>query len=54
MPKGSQVHKVFEALIRKGMTKGKAARIAQSKTGAALQTARMPSGRTGRPPQGKK
>ena len=46
MPKGSKVDKVYEALKRKGMSSGKAARIAQSKTGQALQT--------GRPPKGKK
>ena len=46
MPKGSKVDKVYEALRRKGMSEGKAARIAQSKTGQALQT--------GKPPKSKK
>ena len=46
MPKNSKVHKMFDALTKKGMSKGKAARIAQSKTGQALQT--------GKPPKGKK
>lgn len=42
MPKGSKVHKMYEALLREGMTKGKAARIAQAKTGQALATGRKP------------
>lgn len=42
MPKGSKVHKVYDALRREGMSKGKAARIAQSKTGQALATGRKP------------
>jgi hypothetical protein len=46
MPKGTKVDKVYKALTRQGMSKGKAARIAQSKTGQSLQT--------GRPPKGKK
>lgn len=46
MPKGSKVHKVYKALIRQGASRGKAARIAQSKTGQSLQT--------GKPSKGKK
>jgi len=42
MPAGSKVHKVYKALLREGMSKGKAARIAQSKTGQALQTGKPP------------
>ena len=42
MPKGTKVHKVFEALKREGMDEGKAARIAQSKTGRALATGKKP------------
>ena len=42
MPKGSRVDKVYQALIKQGMDRGKAARIAQSKTGQALQTGKPP------------
>lgn len=42
MPKGTKVHKVYEALKRQGYDKGKAARIAQSQTGKALATGRKP------------
>ncbi len=42
MPKGTKVHKVYSALRRKGATKGKAARIAQSQTGRSLKTGRKP------------
>jgi len=45
MPKGTKVHKVFTALKREGMSVGKAARIAQSKTGKSLKTGRAPKGR---------
>jgi len=41
-PKGSKVHKVYTSLRSKGMSKGKAARIAQSKTGQSLKTGRKP------------
>lgn len=40
MPKGSKVHRVYRALIRKGRTKGSAAKIAQSKTKQSLKTGR--------------
>ena len=46
MPEGSKVDKVFKALIAKGMTKGKAARISQSKTGQSLQTGKPPKRKT--------
>lgn len=42
MPAGSKVHKVYKALLREGYSKGKAARIAQSKTSRSLQTGRKP------------
>jgi hypothetical protein len=42
MPKGTKVHKVYAALVRQGMSKGKAARIAQAKTGRALATGKRP------------
>ena len=42
MPKSSKVHKVYEAIKRSGADKGKAARIAQSKTGQALATGKPP------------
>ena len=45
MPKGSKVHKTYQALLRQGMSKGRAARIAQSKTGQSLQTGRPPKGK---------
>lgn len=42
MPKGTKVHKVYDALRDEGMSKGKAARIAQSKTGKSLKTGKAP------------
>jgi hypothetical protein len=42
MPKGTRVHKMYDALRREGMDKGKAARIAQSRTGQALATGKPP------------
>ncbi len=42
MPKGTKVHRMYEALRRTGMAKGKAARIAQSKTGKSLKTGKTP------------
>jgi hypothetical protein len=38
MPKGTRVHKVYDALRRRGMSKARAAQIAQSRTGQALRT----------------
>ena len=46
MPAGSKVDKIYKALTGEGMDKGKAARIAQSRSGQALAT--------GKPPKGKK
>lgn len=43
MPKGSKVHKVYDALRKKrGMSKEKAAKIAQASTGEALATGKPP------------
>lgn len=42
MPKNSRVHKVYDAIRKQGASKGKAARIAQSKTGQALKTGKPP------------
>ena len=46
MPENSKVDRVYKALLRRGYSKGSAARIAQAQTGQALQT--------GKPPKGKK
>lgn len=45
MPKGTKVHKMYDAMRSEGMSKGKAARIAQSKTGKSLATGRKPKGK---------
>jgi hypothetical protein len=45
VPKGTKVDKVYKALKGKGMSKGKAARIAQAKTGQSLKTGRKPKGK---------
>jgi hypothetical protein len=42
MPKGTKVHKIYDALVRQGASKGKAARIAQAQTGKSLATGRKP------------
>jgi hypothetical protein len=42
MPKGTKVHQIYEALKRGGASKGKAARIAQAKTGKSLATGKPP------------
>lgn len=42
MPKGSRVGKMYDAMIAGGMPPGKAARIAQAKTGQSLATGRKP------------
>ncbi len=42
MPTGTAVEKCYEALLQKGYSKAKAARIAQSQTGEALATGRPP------------
>jgi hypothetical protein len=45
MPKGTKVHKMYEALKREGYSEGQAARIAQAKTGTALATGKKPKGK---------
>lgn len=45
MPKNSKVGRMYDALVRQGMDKGKAARISQAKTGQALATGRKPKHR---------
>ena len=42
MPLNTPVHRLYDALIRKGETKAMAARIAQSRTGLALATGKPP------------
>ena len=42
MPKNTKVHKIYEALVRSGASKSKAARIAQSQTGKSLATGKAP------------
>lgn len=42
MPRGTKVERMYEAMRREGMDKGKAARIAQSRTGKSLATGRKP------------
>lgn len=42
MPKGTKVHRVYEALLREGKSKASAAKIAQAKTGQSLATGRKP------------
>ncbi len=42
MPEGTKVHNLYEKLLKKGYSKGSAARIAQSKTGESLQTGKPP------------
>jgi hypothetical protein len=45
MPRGTKVDKMYRAMRREGMDKGKAARIAQAKTGKSLATGRKPKGK---------
>lgn len=45
MPKNTKVHKMYQAMVDEGMDKGKAARIAQAKTGKALATGKKPKHR---------
>jgi len=45
MPKGTKVHKMYDAIRKSGASKGKAARIAQAKTGKSLATGRTPKGK---------
>lgn len=48
MPKSSKVHKMYEALKRRGYSVQSAVRIAQKRTGQALATGRKPKRKTGR------
>lgn len=45
MPKGTKVHRVYEALLRRDYSPGAAARIAQKQTGQSLETGKPPKGR---------
>jgi len=45
MPKGTKVHRCYTKLRRKGVSKGKAARICQKSTGQALKTGKSPKSR---------
>ena len=54
MPKGTKVDKMYEAMKREGMASGKAARIAQSKTGQSLMTGKPPKGMSMKMGGGKK
>ena len=42
MPRGTSVDRVYRALLKKGKSKGSAARIAQAQTGLALATGKKP------------
>lgn len=45
MPEGTKVHRMYDAMVRRGYSKGKAARISQHQTGTALATGRPPKGK---------
>lgn len=49
MPAGTKVDKMYEAMKAEGMDKGKAARIAQAKTGLALATGKPPKSKPKKP-----
>lgn len=42
MPKGTKVEAMYSAMTGEGMDQGKAARIAQAKTGKSLKTGKKP------------
>lgn len=46
MPKGTVVHRMFEALKRSGKSVASAARIAQARTGKSLHTGKAPKRKT--------
>lgn len=48
MPRGTKVHEIYEAILRKTGDKGKAARIAQAKTGKSLKTGKKPKKKRGK------
>lgn len=45
MPKNTKVHRLYDALVKKGYTRASAARISQSRTRKSLKTGRKPKGR---------
>lgn len=45
MPKGTRTHKMYDAMRKEGVSKGKAARIAQAKTGKSLKTGKKSKGK---------
>ena len=45
MPKGTKVEKCYTKLLKKGASKGKAARICQASTGLSLKTGKPPKKR---------
>lgn len=45
MPAGSLVDRIYQALKKKGYSKAKSAKIAQSKSGEALATDKPPKGK---------
>lgn len=49
MPKGSKVDKVYQAIRKEGASKGKAAAIAQAKTGQSIVTGRKAKTHDGKP-----
>ena len=42
MPVGTKVHKCYKSMLKKGASKGKAARVCQASTGQSLKTGRAP------------
>lgn len=46
MPKGSKVEKVYQALLKEGMPRDQAAKVAQAQTGQSLATGRKPRGKS--------
>ena len=42
MPKGTKVEKMYKGMVKHGMSKGKAARMAQAHTGKSLKTGKKP------------
>jgi hypothetical protein len=50
-PKGTKMDKMYEAMKSEGMDKGKAARVAQSKTGLALATGLPPKTKKKKAPE---
>lgn len=42
MPKGTKVDAIYEAMVRRGVSKGEAAATAQKQTGKSLKTGKAP------------